>query len=61
MYFNPLKIFLPFSLIFIVPGVAFLIRDLISLNIAQTSVLLLITGAIILAIGMLSDLINKRL
>ena len=61
MYFNPLKIFLPFSLIFILPGVAFLIRDLISFNIAQTSVLLLITGAIILAIGMLADLINKRL
>jgi glycosyltransferase involved in cell wall biosynthesis len=61
MYFNPLKIFLPFSLIFIVPGLVFLIRDFISLNIAQTSVLLIITGSIILAIGMLSDLINKRL
>ena len=61
MYFNPLKIFLPFSLVFFGPGVFFLGRDLINLNIAQTSVLLLISGAIILSIGMLSDLINKRL
>lgn len=61
MYFNPLKIFLPFSLVFFGSGLFFLARDLINLNIAQTSVLLLITGAIILSIGMLSDLINKRL
>ena len=61
MYFNPLKIFLPFSLVFFGPGIFFLGRDLINLNIAQTSVLLLISGAIILSIGMLSDLINKRL
>ena len=61
MYFNPLKIFLPFAFLFIIPGLAFLFRDLINLNLAQTSVLLLVNGGIILAIGMLADLINKRL
>ena len=60
MYFNPLKIFLPFAFLFIIPGLVFLIRDLISLNLAQTSVLMLVTGSIILAIGMLADLINKK-
>jgi len=61
MYFNPLKIFLPFSLVFFIFGAGFLVRDLIVLNLAQSSILLIITGALILAIGMLSDLINKRL
>ena len=60
MYFNPLKIFLPFSLLFFLPGIGFLIRDLINLNIAQTTVLMMVTGSIILAIGMLADLINKK-
>ncbi len=61
MYFNPLKIFLPFSLLFFISGAGFLVRDLIVLNLAQSSILLIITGALILAIGMLSDLIIKRL
>ena len=61
MYFNPLKVFLPFSLLFFIPGFAFLIRDLLALNISQASILLIITGGLILSIGMLADLINKRL
>ena len=60
MYFNPLKIFLPYAFLFFIPGLGFLIRDLISMNLAQTSVLMLVTGSIILAIGMLADLINNR-
>ena len=61
MYFNPLKVFLPFSLLFISAGICFLVRDLIHLNLAQSSVLLLVTGGIVLSIGMLADLIDKRL
>ncbi len=61
MYFNPLKIFLPFSLVFFISGLGFLIRDIMVLNLAQSSILLIITGALILSIGMLSDLINKKL
>jgi glycosyltransferase involved in cell wall biosynthesis len=61
MYFNPLKVFLPFSLLFISAGICFLVRDVIHRNLAQSSVLLLITGGIVLSIGMLADLIDKRL
>ena len=60
-YFNPLNIFLPFSLFFFIPGLVFLIRDLINYNIAQTTILMLVSGSIILSIGMLADLINKKM
>jgi len=33
----------------------------LALNLAQSSILLIVTGAVILSIGMLADLINKRL
>jgi len=61
MYFNPLKVFLPLSFFFFIPGMCFLIRDVLVLNLAQSSILLIVTGAVILSIGMLADLINKRL
>lgn len=61
MYFNPLKIFFPLSLFFFVLGIAFLIRDIIAFNIAQTSVLFIISGGIIISIGLLADLIIKKL
>lgn len=61
MYFNPLKIFLLFSLLFFIPGFIFFVRDILSLNIGQTTILLLVTGSIILSMGMLADLINKKI
>ena len=61
MYFNPLKIFVPLSFFFVIPGIGFLIRDILALNLAQSSILLIVTGALILSIGMLADLIHKKL
>ena len=61
MYFNPLKIFVPLSFFFVIPGIGFLIRDILALNLAQSSILLIITGGLILSIGMLADLIHKKL
>lgn len=60
MYFNPLRVFFPLSLCFFATGTAFLIRDLISLNLAQSSVMLIVSGTVILSIGLLGDLINKK-
>jgi len=61
MYFNPLKVFFPIATLFFIPGLIFLIRDLLALNISQASILLIVTGGLILSIGMLADLINRRL
>ncbi|MDP8218130.1 MAG: glycosyltransferase family 2 protein [Candidatus Theseobacter exili] len=61
MYFKPLKIFAPIALIPGFFGLVFLIRDLIKMNLAQTSILMLLTSFMILSIGLLADLIDKRL
>lgn len=61
MYFNPLRVFLPLALLFFLSGIVFLVRDVLKGNIAQSSIFLLISGTIVLSIGMLADLIDKRL
>ena len=61
VFFNPMKIFFPLSMVFFLLGFGFLVRDLIRLNLAQTSVFLLMSGGLILAIGLLADLITRKL
>jgi glycosyltransferase involved in cell wall biosynthesis len=63
MYFNPLKVFLPVSLIFLVVGLIKMIRDFIfyqGFYVPAITLTLLVTGIQIGAIGMLADLIVKR-
>lgn len=62
MFFNPLRVFLPISLAFmalslIVAGVSFFMGKIMDI----TSILLFVTGIQLFALGLLADLIDKRL
>jgi len=62
IYFDPLKVFLPVSLIlFLMAVVAFIIREIRGGGMAITIVIFLMSSLHMLAIGMLADLIDKRL
>jgi glycosyltransferase involved in cell wall biosynthesis len=58
--FNPLKFFLPPAGFFGLIGLVFLVRDIIALDIAQTSVLMLVNAFVLLAIGLLAEAIRHR-
>jgi glycosyltransferase involved in cell wall biosynthesis len=58
--FNPLKFFLPPAGLFAAIGAAFLVRDIIAHDIAQSSVLMLVNAFILLAIGLLAEAIRHR-
>ncbi len=62
MYFNPLKVFLPISLFLLSVGGIKLIRDLIvfNLHVPTSTVMIVLTGVQIGALGMLADLIVRR-
>jgi glycosyltransferase involved in cell wall biosynthesis len=61
MLFNPLRIFMPaFFFVFFMTLVS-LGRDIVNLNLTETSVMLFIFSIIILMIGLLADLINKKI
>jgi glycosyltransferase involved in cell wall biosynthesis len=61
MLFNPLRIFMPaFFLVFFMT-LASLGRDIYNLNLTETTVMLFIFSIIILMIGLLADLINKKI
>lgn len=61
MYFSPLKVFVPVSLVFLGAGLAKTIFDvLVHQNVTSSDLLLLVTGAIIGMMGLLADLIDKR-
>lgn len=61
LYFNPLKIFLPFSLFFLLASAAVLIISWLAGRLMDvTTVILFVTGIQLLAIGMIADLIDKR-
>jgi glycosyltransferase involved in cell wall biosynthesis len=62
LYFNPLKVFLPLSLLFVVAGVLVgLISKLVFGKLLDTTmIVLIVTGVQILMLGMLADLIDKR-
>ncbi|MCL7453104.1 MAG: glycosyltransferase family 2 protein [Anaerolineae bacterium] len=62
-YFNPLKVFLPISLFFVVAGLIKMMRDFIyyqGFYVPAITLTLLVTGIQLGAIGMLADLIVKR-
>ena len=61
MYFKPLKIFVPLAFIPGAIGFIFLVRDIIRNNLAQTSLLMVLIACLVFAIGLLADLIDKRL
>jgi glycosyltransferase involved in cell wall biosynthesis len=62
MYFNPLKVFLPLSLLLFTGGAIKLVRDLIVFNfhVPTSTVLILLTAVQVGAMGLLADLIVKR-
>jgi len=61
-YFNPLKVFLPLSLLLLTGGVIKLVRDLIvfNLHVPTSTVLILLTAVQVGVMGLLADLIVKR-
>jgi polyisoprenyl-phosphate glycosyltransferase len=64
MYFNPLKIFLPASFLLVLVGIIKFIRDVIyyqnAFFIPGSTIVILLMGAQIAALGLLADLIVKR-
>ncbi len=62
MFFNPLKVFLPLSIFFIILAFAVLIVSYLLGKVMDiTTILLFVTGLQLLALGLLADLIDKRL
>jgi glycosyltransferase involved in cell wall biosynthesis len=62
MFFNPLKVFLPLSLFFIFLALAVLVVSYLMGRVMDiTTILLFVTGLQLLALGLLADLIDKRL
>ena len=60
--FNPLKIFIPVSLLFFALFLASLVYDVVELkNITEKTILFFVAGVQVVIIGLLSDLIDKRL
>ena len=57
--FAPLRVFVPLSMFFFIPGLGFIVRDLLNNNLAQASLLLISTGVQILAIGFLAHMISS--
>lgn len=63
MYFEPLRVFIPMSMFFLVGSFAVGVGSYLWLDklLDSTTVLLFVTGVQLLAIGMLADIVNKRL
>jgi glycosyltransferase involved in cell wall biosynthesis len=62
MFFNPLKVFLPLSLVFILLALTVLVISYLAGRVMDiTTIILFITGIQLLALGLLADLIDKRL
>ncbi|MFA5022268.1 MAG: glycosyltransferase family 2 protein [Patescibacteria group bacterium] len=55
MLFSPLRIFLPISLILLIPAVIFGIIDLINFNITDITIVLMISTVLIFFFGLLAD------
>ncbi len=53
--FNPLKIFLPVSIVLFLSGLVLLIRDALKVDITLKSVMVLLSSLIVFFFGMLSD------
>jgi glycosyltransferase involved in cell wall biosynthesis len=62
VYFDPLKIFLPPALVFILIGVILAIFQVIFIqNITSVTAIILFSGMQLLATGLLADMINRKL
>lgn len=62
VYFNPLKVFLPIATFLFALGAGRLAYEIITAGgLAQSSVLLILAGFQMFAIGLLADMIDKRL
>ncbi len=62
MYFNPLRVFLPISLsLFTLSLLALLYRVIRGTGLASFSVILFVAGIQVLTVGMIADLIDRRL
>ncbi len=62
MFFNPLKVFLPLSIFFIIVAfVVLVVTYFLGKVMDITTILLFVTGLQLLALGLLADLIDKRL
>ncbi len=62
MFFNPLKVFLPLSLFFMLTALAVLVVSYLTGRVMDiTTILLFVTGLQLLALGLLADLVDKRL
>lgn len=60
-YFNPLKVFLPISIILLVIGtVVLLYQGIVNRNIAELSVMLILSAFMIGFLGLLADLIARK-
>lgn len=62
LYFEPLKVFLPISLFLILAGFCLILFQAVAYqNISTISVIISLAGIQLLAIGMIADIIDKRL
>jgi glycosyltransferase involved in cell wall biosynthesis len=60
MYYSPLKVFMPLSLIFLLAGVIRGAYGIVTIrNISDSDLLLFVTGMLIGTVGLLADLIDK--
>jgi len=59
-FFNPLKIFIPISLIILIAAIACLVYQTIKGNIGDISVLLMLSSLQVFCIGMIADLITRK-
>lgn len=59
VYFNPLKVFLPLGALFFFGGLAKFAYDLVIGNLSETALLGFLGGAILWAVGLLSDQISR--
>ena len=61
MYYAPLKVFIPVSVAFLVPGLVKTLLDTFGYQmVTKSDLLLLVTGTIVAMLGLLADLIDKR-
>jgi glycosyltransferase involved in cell wall biosynthesis len=60
MYFNPMKFFFPLTILILLLGIGKLIYDITHGDIREATVLILLSGVLIGAIGVLADLIVKE-
>jgi glycosyltransferase involved in cell wall biosynthesis len=61
MYYAPLKVFIPVSVAFLVPGLVKTLLDTLGHQmVTKSDLLLLVTGTIVAMLGLLADLIDKR-